>query len=256
MVKRIKVTKKDKLSLERLKIFRDVSESYQPENYKNKVVEKPWGYEFLIFENEHVAIWFLHINYGHSTSMHCHPEKKTSLILLTGSALCNTFERRNYLNSMDAIILEKAVFHSTKALSNEGINVIEIETPPNKTDLVRLNDEYGRESSGYEGLTQMRTENLEEFNHFFFETPEQGECFTHTKPQYEVSIRDSTIEENSLPPNSFEDNAFYSLCRGQIVSSDGQLVLNLGDTEQGINLNSKDNLISLKSALFLEINPK
>ena len=189
MVKRIEIVQKDKISLERLKKFRDVSESYQPENYKNKVVLKPWGYEYLIFENEHVAIWFLYIKYGHSTSMHCHPEKKTSLILLSGSALCNTFERRNYLNSMDAIILEKAVFHSTKALSTQGINVIEIETPPNKTDLVRLNDEYGRETSGYEGLTQMRTENLEEFNHFFFETPEQNECYTHTNSNYEVSIK-------------------------------------------------------------------
>jgi hypothetical protein len=125
-----------------------------------------------------------------------------------------------------------------------------------QTDLVRLNDEYGRESSGYEGLTQMRTENLEEFNHFFFETPEQNECYTHTNSHYVVSIKEASIEEYGLQPNSFEDNAFYSLCRGQIVNTDGQLVLDLGDTEQVKNLNSEDNLKFLKSALLLESTPK
>ena len=140
MVKQVGVVQKDLLSLQRLSKFRDVVESAQPQDYRNMVVLKPWGYEYLIFENEYVAVWFLHINHGHSTSMHCHPQKKTSLILLSGNALCNTFERRNYLNALDAIIVEKCVFHSTKAISDDGIDLIEIETPPDKTDFIRIND--------------------------------------------------------------------------------------------------------------------
>ncbi len=82
---------------------------------------------------------------------------KTWLTPLLGVALCHTFERRNYLNSIDAIILEKSFFYSKKSLFPEGIYVIETETSPNKSDLVRLNDEYGRESLGYERLTQIHT---------------------------------------------------------------------------------------------------
>ena len=27
-------------------------------NYNTNVVKKPWGYEYLAYENEHAAIWF------------------------------------------------------------------------------------------------------------------------------------------------------------------------------------------------------
>ena len=56
MIKRIVVSEKDKVSLERLRKFRDISVNNQPDNYKNRVVLKPWGYEYLIFENEYVAV--------------------------------------------------------------------------------------------------------------------------------------------------------------------------------------------------------
>ena len=45
------------------------------DNYDINVVKKPWGYEYLAYENEHVALWFLHIKHTHSTSLHCHPKK-------------------------------------------------------------------------------------------------------------------------------------------------------------------------------------
>lgn len=44
--------------------------------YHNAIVKKPWGYEYLAFENEFVAIWILHIVPKRKTSMHCHPRKK------------------------------------------------------------------------------------------------------------------------------------------------------------------------------------
>ena len=53
MINRIGVSSKDGKTLEKLLKYRREKEDTQPENYKNKVVIKPWGYEFLIFENEH-----------------------------------------------------------------------------------------------------------------------------------------------------------------------------------------------------------
>jgi len=54
------------------------------ENYRSILVKKPWGHEYLIFENSKIAIWYLFIDYNKKTSLHCHPRKKTGFILLNG----------------------------------------------------------------------------------------------------------------------------------------------------------------------------
>ena len=51
-----------------------------------KAKRKPWGHEYLIYENQDVAIWHLFINKWERTSLHCHPNKKTGLIVLQGGA--------------------------------------------------------------------------------------------------------------------------------------------------------------------------
>ena len=253
IIKRILVSNKDRTSLGRLRNFRDISENNQPDDYKNKVVLKPWGHEYLIFENEHTAAWFLHIKYGHSTSMHCHPQKKTSLILLSGKAICNTFEHRNYLESIDSVILEKAVFHSTKALSPGGIDVIEIETPPDKTDLVRLNDEYGRALYGYEGMSEMHTEGLDKFKYFFFDSSDICNGCTYTSSGYRVSLEDFS-EVNKLEMLKIQDDALYSLFKGRIFDSVGGYVLDVGETEYGHVLKSKgDTLEFSDKTIFLKV---
>ena len=48
--------------------------------YSNKLVHKPWGYEYVIYKNsDKLAITLVKINYGHKTSLHCHPKKKLVL---------------------------------------------------------------------------------------------------------------------------------------------------------------------------------
>ena len=45
--------------------------------YDNKVVLKPWGYEYVVFRNKNnLSVTLLNINYNKSTSLHCHPKKK------------------------------------------------------------------------------------------------------------------------------------------------------------------------------------
>ena len=250
MVKRIKPSYKDVFHLDKLQKYKDISNSEQPENYENKVVLKPWGYEYLIFENEYVAAWFLHIKEGYSTSMHCHPNKKTSIILLSGNALCNTFEKRNYLKAMDGIILEKTVFHSTKALSKGGINLIEIETPPNKTDLVRLNDKYGRQKMGYEGFTEMRSKNLEEFDYFYFMTPKPGESSLHSNKSYYIALENNLLKKELH--YKFDKGALYSLFKGSINDNKGNNLIEKGDTIKGEIL-SKKNINFNENTLLLVV---
>ena len=172
-IRHIKLSKKDEQYLGKIQRNGSIYNQGYPDHYRDKVVVKPWGHEFLIFENDYVAIWFLRIKKDHSTSMHCHPLKKTSLIVLSGKALSNTFHHRSFLSEGDAVIIDAAVFHSTKALSLDGISVIEVESPPDKLDLVRLEDNYGRESCGYENCSRMAMDNIEEYGHFYFD---DGNC--------------------------------------------------------------------------------
>ena len=148
-------------------------------DYSKVIVKKPWGYEYLVFENEFVAIWMLHIVRKRKTSMHCHPQKRTSLILLTGNATCSHLEGSEKLNPMDGVFIDKGVFHLTEASnklpidpqSENGIWVMEIESPPNKGDLIRMKDEYGRVGEAYEGEDSMV---FDPSDCIKFEEPEAG----------------------------------------------------------------------------------
>lgn len=132
-------------------------------DYSRVIVKKPWGYEYLVFQNEDVAIWMLHVVRKRKTSMHCHPRKKTSLILLSGQAKFYHPKGDLELNPMDGVIIGRGVYHSTEAfnphpidpVSENGIWVMEIESPPMKSDLVRMKDAYGRAGTAYEGSSHM-----------------------------------------------------------------------------------------------------
>jgi mannose-6-phosphate isomerase-like protein (cupin superfamily) len=122
-------------------------------NHRRVVVNKPWGYEYLMYENDQVALWLLHIARGKQTSMHCHPTKTTGLVLLQGEAELSFLADKKTIRAPEKQMIRRGLFHSTKATSDGGIYMFEIETPNDKNDLVRLSDEYGRASAGYENST-------------------------------------------------------------------------------------------------------
>ena len=123
--------------------------------YSDKVVYKPWGYEYVIYNNSNrLAITFLKINYGHKTSLHCHPKKKTGFIILNGKALVQIGiykENNKSYKALSRLVFRPGLFHSIKAISKKGVCALEFETPYKKNDLVRFKDDYGRQSKLYEG---------------------------------------------------------------------------------------------------------
>jgi len=55
--------------------------------YDNCKVLKTWGEEYNIFRNKKkLAITYLKLKKGESTSVHCHPKKKTGFLILSGTA--------------------------------------------------------------------------------------------------------------------------------------------------------------------------
>lgn len=231
LTRRIQLSDKDKKILE-TEIQAESKE--QPENYKNRVVLKPWGHEFLFFENDQVAAWMLYIKKDHATSLHAHPNKKTSLSILTGRALCNTFYTRNFLSGGEGVIIEKGVFHSTKALSYEGTYVVEIESPPNKSDLLRFQDNYGRKYAGYENTSQMTEEDLERYNHFYIAKDFSfAENILTRNANISIQVFQKSI---SLKNIVFQNDCIYSICKGEIYfASEKKLIA--GDSEHGTILN-------------------
>lgn len=233
----------------------NVYANVQPNTYKGRVVVKPWGYEFLVFENKVVAVWLLYIKKGYSTSMHCHPQKKTSLILLSGNAMSNTFLQRRYLRGGDAIIIEKGVFHSTKTLSDDGVFLLEIETPPNKVDLIRLEDRYGRETLGYEGVTEMETENLNEFDYFHYEESSPYTTYHHHNSRFSVTFE--VFPNGNEFQRTFKVNGgeLYTSCKGVLFDDRNTALLSEGSTQKaeilknarGLNISEKTILLKTTS---------
>ena len=170
----IKFIKNSELDNERFsQILTPIDTKLDGFDFRNLVVKKPWGYEYLFYEDDLVSAWILHIKSGSLTSMHCHSDKKTALLVLQGEAVFSTLNEGMCLKESQGVVLEKRVFHSTQAISENELIVIEVETPPRKTDLIRLVDSYGRELKGYEAQSEMSKE-LETFSYKFISKEEAG----------------------------------------------------------------------------------
>lgn len=116
----------------------------------NSLIKKPWGEEHCIFRGKDLSIWLLKIAPNQKTSLHCHPLKKTGLIILNGTVRINLLERQFELNGLNKINLRNQQFHQTHNISDEPIYLVEVETPDIKTDLIRISDDYGRTGEKFE----------------------------------------------------------------------------------------------------------
>lgn len=128
--------------------------------YENVVVKKPWGEEYLLFENANIAIWHLKINPVFETSLHCHPNKKTGLIVLGGEAEVDFLGDKFRKGPADKIMIRQGVFHRTRNVGASVLELLEIETPNNKADIVRLEDRYGRAHTPYENSSHFQESHI------------------------------------------------------------------------------------------------
>ena len=187
--------------------------------YENTVVKKPWGYEYLVYQNDKVALWFLYIGSEQQTSMHCHPNKTTGLIILDGKANLSFLNNVVEIEPVTKVMIRKGLFHSTKATSENGACVFEIETPVDKHDLVRLDDKYGREGTPYEDST--------------FETPKAEDCLwiTDSDSDYNFSGCNLKVEvvDSVSKFNKKEDEENIIFLSGGIKTDNGNFVAQAGD---------------------------
>ena len=188
-------------------------------NYKNIVVKKPWGYEYLAYENEFVGLWFLHIEKDQETSLHCHPKKDTGLIVLDGAVNVSFLNDIARLNAGTKIMIRKGLFHSTKAISNGGANIFEIETPKIKHDIVRLEDKYGRKGKPYEGKSFEKEKDNE---CIFLSDPLENQKNTYIFKNSKITLHSITKRETFLQIDDYTNIIFLN---GGIQSNEKDILV-------------------------------
>ena len=196
--------------------------------YKNVVVNKPWGYEYLCYQNEVLAIWLLYIEKNHKTSLHCHPNKHTGLVVLDGTAEVSFLRGSSLITGLEKIHIFKSRFHSTKAISDNGIFLLEVETPEDKHDLLRLADLYGRKDMSYEWVE--------------YESPKDDSCIWINEPGSEaLNYKNCQIEhleiQNKRDLFNYSGDDFFIISRGGIWAEDkDSQILRPSDVIDGISL--------------------
>lgn len=170
----------------------------KPESYSKKVCIKPWGYEFLVYESKKIGMWCVTIKKNHATSLHCHFKKDTLLIVLSGCARIEFVDGEvKSLSTLQSLFIPKKKFHSLGSFS-ETTQILEIEIFSNqvnfsdKNDLLRINDQYHRKSTGYESSVQVIQTELDAYGYF--------ELLKDTKIKYndvELSVSNNLIQETN-----------------------------------------------------------
>jgi mannose-6-phosphate isomerase-like protein (cupin superfamily) len=143
-VLRIARTELDQMALARIKIGDTSDDGF---NYAGEVVAKPWGFEYEITKSNDRSVWALHLSPESETSMHCHLVKHTSLIVMSGRVAVRGLVEMMLLEAGERVEIEAGAFHRTR--TSLGAVVVEVESPSNRRDLVRLYDAYGRVGQGY-----------------------------------------------------------------------------------------------------------
>lgn len=191
-------------------------------DYNKVIVKKPWGFEYLMFENGEVGLWYLHIKKGARTSMHCHPQKKTGLVLLSGKAILSFLSNSTNLKPISKVMIREGLFHSTAAVSHCGITLIEVENPCDKGNLVRMEDEYGRQEKPYEGKDSL----LPSAGEIRLKTPKNGRPRNYQLDGCSLTLeRVKTVAGLRGRP---KDEVIVVLSGG-LESRDGERVLGPGD---------------------------
>jgi len=198
---------------------REIGEKAQPEQYdfRDLIVPKPWGEEYLLYENEDAAVWVLKINPGMGTSLHAHLHKTTSLIVLSGRAVCETLSDTFSLSVTQAVLLGKGVFHKSHNEGNENLFLLEIESPVNKYDLLRYKDNYGRHGKGYEDKS-----NYQECEGLFVGCGERA--FDGAR----VAIRNVSNKEQLLKDVTSHNTAVITILDRNVWAADGTILVEVG----------------------------
>ena len=206
-------------------------------NYKFKICNKPWGYEFLCYESSKLGMWFLNIKYEKYTSLHCHLKKDTIIICCEGIIEIELLDQKLILLTGEIFLIPKRKFHALKALVDDS-KILEIEIYDedinfsDKNDLIRYKDNLKRYDNIYSNSIILEENNIS--NYFLL---------SDTSKIQKYSINSNTTLEIT---NKYEENinSKYILIEGKILHDNKYLSI-------GSLINKNYNIN--KDVLFLKL---
>jgi rfaE bifunctional protein nucleotidyltransferase chain/domain len=209
------------------------NEKHSNISYKNKICLKPWGHEFLIFQNNKIGIWYLKINKGHKTSLHCHFNKDTLLICLKGSAKIELINKNIInLNVLCTLLLPHYKFHALSSFSDE-VYLIEIEIYNNNTffsdkdDLLRIDDMYKRKDNIYNSSVNIIEDNLDMYDYFYMTN-------SFNKKIHGIDLNVTEYNANTI--DKININSTYSILLEGSILQDAKYI------KEGSLINSFENI--------------
>ena len=210
---------------------------------------KPWGEEYNIFRNKKkIAITYLKMNKGFSTSLHCHPVKKTGFLILKGVAEVQIGIYKKNIKRyppMSILVLRPGLFHRIKANNKSDLFALEIENPYIKNDLVRMKDNYGRRLKGYESLKSTRQLVKKDL---LFEIPKKTKKNNYILNNINIEI---SYYKDFKRFKSFDDKSVSIILDGKIVSDKRKTVITAGEIVKSFTLKQLSQYFRIDNKLLL-----
>ena len=105
-------------------------------------IDKPWGFEEIIVNNNRYVIKRITVKEGHRLSLQFHKEKHETWFVISGSGAITLGERVIDCSAGTLVDIPPCTVHRVYA-GKGGIVIFEVSTPELE-DIVRLEDDYGR----------------------------------------------------------------------------------------------------------------
>ncbi len=120
------------------------------EEHKTQIKPKPWGCEIWFAQNNKYAGKILELNKGHRYSLQYHEQKKETQYIYSGLVKMVYGTNQDNLKEIilkpgDKFDVNPYTIHRAEAL--EDSQIFEVSTPE-LTDVVKLQDDYGRSGKG------------------------------------------------------------------------------------------------------------
>jgi mannose-6-phosphate isomerase len=116
-------------------------------------VEKPWGYELHWAKTDRYVGKLIHVNAGHALSLQYHNQKDETIFLWAGRMMFEIAEGHEgtaggplttrEMKPGEAVHVTPKTVHRMTAITD--CDIFEVSTPE-LTDVVRLEDRYGRQT--------------------------------------------------------------------------------------------------------------
>ena len=202
----------------------------------------------IFLEIKKIAITYLKLKKGFSTSLHCHPIKKTGFLILKGVAEVQIDIYKKNIKKypkISILVLRPGLFHRIKANNKSDLFALEIENPYIKNDLVRMKDNYGRRLKGYESLKSSRKLIKKDL---LFEIPKKTKKNNYILNNVNIEI---SYYKDFKRFKSFDDKSVSIILDGKIVSDKRKTVITAGEIVKSFTLKQLSQYFRIDNKLLL-----